>query len=342
MLGALDLLHGTATEYRGFLSNHGPMAADAMIRLGGGDRVHRWVDLYRLELEPAPAPGDAVKVEDWQRHLGSFELVGDWTSFFERAIDADGWRHVLAAWWPRLLPGAAASATHGLLRTAHAVRNLDETDIDEPLFLGELVAGLGLWAARYQELPGAPQLRGPLELGAAVAHLPRLDPRAPSDGPGLGGRLRALASLDGFPVALDAWGTELDPANALDHLIGHTARILFTRPESSIAFCHAVTAPAAVRMILDTIPPEHHRATVAACWQLAGAIVAAFAQPPDPPVPSSPATVPASELAAAAIDHGDDHVLKLTEACIRQFGITEDRHLLAAAESFRSRIPPRW
>jgi hypothetical protein len=93
-------------------------------------------------------------------------------------------------------------------------------------------------------------------------------------------------------------------------------------------------------MILATIPPEHHRPTVAACWQLAGAIVAAFAQLPDPPVPSSPTPVQPSELATAALDHGDEHVLKLTEACIRQSGITGDRYLLAAAESFRDRLPP--
>jgi hypothetical protein len=144
LLDALDRLRGTGVEYNGFLANHGPMAVDAMIRLGGGDRVPGWADRYRLVLDPAPAPGDAVAPDDWQRHLGSFEVVGDWTSLFARAIAADGWRQVLATWWPRLLPGAAASAAHGLLRTAHAVRNLDETDTDEPLMVDELAAGLAL------------------------------------------------------------------------------------------------------------------------------------------------------------------------------------------------------
>ena len=44
MLAALDRLQGSGAEFGGFLANHGPMAADAMIRIGGGDLVDRWVD----------------------------------------------------------------------------------------------------------------------------------------------------------------------------------------------------------------------------------------------------------------------------------------------------------
>ena len=57
MLVALDRLRGTGAEFAGFLSNHGPMAADAMIRLGGGDRVERWVENYRVRLAPPRNPG---------------------------------------------------------------------------------------------------------------------------------------------------------------------------------------------------------------------------------------------------------------------------------------------
>ena len=90
---------------------------------------------------------------------------------------------VLAAWWPRLLPGAAAGATHGLIRTAHAVRNLESADPD-PLLVDELGAGLAYWAARYQPLPGNPSLNGRLTLAEAMARLPRLDRTVASDGPG--------------------------------------------------------------------------------------------------------------------------------------------------------------
>ena len=64
MLASLDRLRGTGAEFAGFLSNHGPMAADAMIRLGGGDRVERWVENYRTQLAPAPQPGELRDIRE--------------------------------------------------------------------------------------------------------------------------------------------------------------------------------------------------------------------------------------------------------------------------------------
>jgi hypothetical protein len=42
------------------------------------------------------------------------------------------------------------------------------------------------------------------------------------------------------------------------------------------------------------------------------------------------------------VEHGDEHVLKLTEACLRQFAATSDATLLVAADRFSRRLPPRW
>lgn len=345
MLGALDRLHTTGVEYGGYLSNHGPMAADAMIRLGGADRVERWVEMYRVNLEPAlPPRGAAVGGDDWQRYLGNPLTEGDWAAYFQSAIAGEGWCHVLATWWPRLLPGAAAGAAHGLLRTAHAVRNLADGLGCEPLALDELGAGLSLWASRYQELPGAPGLGVPADLATAVAGLPRLDPGVRSRGPGITGRLDLLFDLDGFAGALDAWGPNDDIAAALDELIGHAARVVLARDDAPIVYCHAVTAPAAVRMILPHVPEALHRATLAACWQLVAALLAAFATRPDPPLAAQRETIgpEPEQLALAAIEHGDEHVLKLAEACIRQFDLTGDGVVLAAADAFRHRIQPFW
>jgi questin oxidase-like protein len=343
MLVALDRLRGTGAEFGGFLSNHGPMAADAMIRLGGGDRVERWVEHYRVQLAPAPKPGDSVTSENWRVNLGRIDRLGDWDSYFRGQLGHEHWQGVLAAWWPRLLPGAAAGATHGLIRTAHAVRNLVEGADPDPLLVDELGAGLAYWAARHQPLPGNPTLSGRWMLAEAVARLPRLDRSVASDGPGLMGRLQSLFRLDGLPEAVDGWGPATGDEEALDELISFSARVLLTRRGAQIAYCHAVTAPAAIRMILPALPAEQHRATVAAAWHLAAAIIAAFASPRPDDLASAdePAGNPV-EIAEAAIEHGDDHVIKLTEACIRQFRLTGDLTLLVAAERFRSRIDPGW
>ncbi|MBA3293637.1 MAG: hypothetical protein H0T40_07840, partial [Geodermatophilaceae bacterium] len=49
-------LHHTGPEIEGWLSNHGPMAADALIRLGRAGQVEGWVDQYAQRLEEAPRP----------------------------------------------------------------------------------------------------------------------------------------------------------------------------------------------------------------------------------------------------------------------------------------------
>src|SRR5262252_10848165 len=64
------------------------------------------------------------------------------------------WQAVLQAWVPRLAPGLWAAATHGPIRTGHAVRSLAARTT--PQRLHELAEGLGYWAARYQVLPGRP------------------------------------------------------------------------------------------------------------------------------------------------------------------------------------------
>ena len=42
----LSRLAVTGPEFRGGLSNHGPMAAEALVRLGRADAVEHWLDGY--------------------------------------------------------------------------------------------------------------------------------------------------------------------------------------------------------------------------------------------------------------------------------------------------------
>lgn len=344
LIDALDRLRGTGPEFDGFLANHGPMAAEALVRIGAADAVPGWVDGYRTRLDAAPEVVRGIG-DDWREHLGDARLFGDWTAHLRREAGDTDWRTLLLRWWPRLLPGLAASATHGVIRTAHAVRSLRAAGPDpDPLLVDELAQGLAFWAARYQTVPGDPPLTGALDAVTATAALPRLDPDAPSDGPGIAGRLRVLGRLDGFPAGLDEWGPRLpSPDGALDELIAAAARVLAARDDAPIAFCHAVTAPAAVRLVLPELPDPLQRASVAASWQVVGAIVAAFAVPPHAAESVAVGTDPEpllERLDPLAVEHGDEHVIKLTEAAGREYHRTGDTTLLVAADRFRGRIPP--
>lgn len=52
-----DRLRSTGPEFEGWLSNHGPMAADALLRVGHGEEVEPWLDAYMARLEEAPGAG---------------------------------------------------------------------------------------------------------------------------------------------------------------------------------------------------------------------------------------------------------------------------------------------
>ena len=143
---AYERLHATGPEFDGWLSNHGPMATEAMVRHGHAGQVHRWLDGYMTRLEEFPR-GTGPIGDGWQDALGDPRRVADWTGYFRREVTEQPWRQALQTWWPRLLPGVAAAATHGVIRVGHAVRALTH-DGEDAEHLAELAHGLAYWAAR--------------------------------------------------------------------------------------------------------------------------------------------------------------------------------------------------
>jgi len=344
---ALSRLAPKGAEYESFLANHGPMAAEAILRLDLGDHIEPWLEHYLPRLDDAPEPRGLLTEETWLDHLGDVRSAGDWQRLFERELAEHDWQSVVRTWWPRLLPGLAASAAHGVIRTCHAVRTLlltDSRDTD-PLFIDELARGLGLWASRFHYLPGTGDVRGNLPPVPALAALPRLDRDVPGAGPGIVGRLDALVTRTDLPVALQLAALAEDPQAALWSLAQAGSRVLAAREDAPIAFCHTVTTPAAVCMALPVLPDEVIRATVVTTWRMVGSIVAAFASPRDATESQPPAADGIDigeirrQLPHLAVEHGDEHVIKLTEAALRTHAATADITPLVAAERMRHRIP---
>jgi hypothetical protein len=124
---AYDLLHRMGPEYDGDehgnngLTNHGPMVAEVLDRRGYDARIAPWLTRYVTRLREMPSGHDPIDDTNWVGALGDGRRVGDWTAYFTRQLGDRPWRDVLAEWWPRLLPGIAAGATHGVIRVAHAV-----------------------------------------------------------------------------------------------------------------------------------------------------------------------------------------------------------------------------
>ncbi|MCA2214675.1 questin oxidase family protein [Jidongwangia harbinensis] len=347
---ALERLRDTGPERHGWLSNHAPMAAEALVRHGHGTDVHRFLDDYAHRLEEAPRGIAPIAPDEWRDPLGDPTRTGDWIAFFDRAVRDRPWTDVLTEWWPRLLPGIAAGATHGVIRVGHAVRALRAQETRPRI--AELGRGLAYWAARWQPL--APAGAGPYRRSDPRAALDAV-PRVPDQRFGIRNRLAQLADLPGPPrTAADG-----SAAQGLAEIVEAAVLRHHTRGYGSpVMLVHAATAPAAVLRALPSLPAALHASGLAAGWAAAAAVTAAYspaeahppARPGDPADPATstdraarpgdPATStdraarpgdPASSMDRAARS-GDPHAIKFADAAVEAYRRHADPALLAAAD----------
>lgn len=356
--GALDeayeRLHETGPEFDGFLSNHGPMAAEAMVRRGHGDQVGPWLDVYMRRLEQFPQ-GVSPIGDGWREALGDPRRVADWTTLFRRQVGEQPWRQVLNLWWPRLLPGVAAAATHGVIRVGHAVRAL-LADGDDDSHLAELAHGLAYWAARWQAVPVGPagaavaaaagraRAATPLQALAAV-------PRIAEQSGGVGDRLTRLGDLPAWPPALAGLNVPAEPEQIRTLLAGlvdaATLRYLFYGHGNGIMLVHSATAPSAVLRSLPALDTMLWAPSLAAAWAASSALTAVYA--PAEPAPRDQLPAPAAgqscdqaaaDIFARAVGHGDEHVIKFADTAIEVFARTGDPDAISAAIRAAELIEP--
>ncbi len=328
---ALEMLAHTGPEFGGGLSNHGPMASEALLVLGRGEAVVQWLERYRRRLQDEPTPRSPISGPEWRQALGDIGRVADWVAFFERELAQAPWPEVVARWAPRLAPGLVAAATHGVIRTGHAVRSLESGQT--PVRLNELAQGLGYWAARYQTLPGAPSAAG---AGLTPARaLRRLKPLAPpqQDRPRL--ITDWLARLDGdaeFPGAIDLVDASADASRFLSELTETFAQVYLANAHTGhvIGFIHAVTGPSAARLLLPHLQPDDVPAVLRYAWHAAAGIYAAMGERPDAGAIAPPGDS-ADDLIDRAVATGDEHAIKFTEACLREHALNPQAVFLAAA-----------
>ncbi|MEV5888278.1 questin oxidase family protein [Nonomuraea fuscirosea] len=360
---AYGRLHTTGPEFDGWLSNHGPMAVESMVRHGYGREVHRWLDTYVGRLDELPRGISPIEPVEWREALGDPSRLGDWLAYFDRELREQPWRAVLETWWPRLLPGIAAGATHGVIRTGHAIHALLRQEDERRL--AELGQAHGYWAARWQAIAGfdAPSgtpgskramtgsdTAGPerATTGSGTAGPERAFagvPRVPDQSAGINHRLEQLGELTGWRSSLAALKPAADPEQARAYLTeladAATLRYATHAHGNAVMLVHTATAPTAVLRALPALPAEVWVASLNAAWAAGAAVTAAYA--PDQPVPRQdlPA-VPgvAEEVFELAVRHGDEHVIKLADTALDVHQRTDDPDALAAVVRAAGLIKP--
>jgi hypothetical protein len=330
---ALESIKDAGPDLRNGLTNHAPMAIEALCALGREDAVMPWTEHYRAGMLPWPATQEPIDPQNWRAALGRIERVSDWRAFFVNELKTAPWRAVLNRWVERLAPAICASATHGVIRAAHAVRalSLDET----PMRIAELAAGLGYWAACYQELPT--DLSASLSTERASAAIQRVEVVPPERRKFTGTIVGSLERLDEFPPFASVIGiADLsgDAPGVVSELTETFARVYLANAHdvlTTIVFIHGVTSGASLRLLAPHLSESVLRDALRYTWQAQCGIYAAFGLRS---TPTWAITIPREsreELINMAVTNGDEHVIKFTEACLREHELNPKPAYLAAA-----------
>lgn len=325
---ALERLHHTGPEFEGWLSNHGPMAVEALARRAASEAIHSWTDRYVDRLDDAPVARFPVGPQDWHHDFGNAVLLGEWRDFFLTEVAERGWAETVATWWPRLLPGIASGATHGVIRLGHAIQ-ATMAEATGPR-VAEIAHALGYWAARWEPV-AIPSAHGSRAAAALIEGMPVI----PDQRFGIRYRLRQLAETPGFGEAVGGLSRPTTAAQvpaALATLVDATVtaypRIAHGHPTLLV---HAATAPNAVLMALRGLPQTQWLRSFDAAWMATAAVVAAYR--PSDLAPVTAATSGAEDTWARAVADGGEHIVKFADTALGSWERTGDPAALAAIDT---------
>ncbi len=339
---ALASLRSYDCELRNGLTNHAPMVAEALHHMGLDAHIQAWVDAEIPRCRPRPAAQNTVDDDTWRTALGDPRRFTDWTQLFERSIGEHHWRATVRTWVPRLLPAFASAAAHGVIRVGHAVRALGETD--SPARQQELADALASWACTYATLPVSPGPDRQLSPSAALAALAPLHLEEQQQAGSITAALEMLQQDAEFAAHFHTLASD-DELEQLTLDIAATFARLFCRaaqsPLQAIVFTHAVTGVAAAQRIAPFLDPEQQQLLLRHAFHTGCALYRVYAdQRYEPPV-DEPYTPGLEESVYDALEHGDEHVIKLTDAGVTFTRLTADAFFLTAAEKCRRLLPPR-
>lgn len=301
-------------------TNHCPMALRALAGMGASPaRLRAFFEMWRQRyaiIEPGAVA--AIARADWKDHTGNAASFGALVRCFSDRIGDAGQDAVLREVNGGLPFAPATGAFHAIIRLAYGL---------EAGHAGEVAAGLAAYVSGY--LPIEVALNGraaapTVDAGLAALSHAMHDRRF--EGPSITGRLRGVAADPDFIGALSAppLSTTLldDMARAAIGIYWQTA---------DFTALHMVTGLDAARSIFARLPACVVDEILPQLWMAFCAAYVSFGAPPlHAPEPIRPA-MPWADLAAAAVESDNDHVIKMVYTCRREAGRTGSPLYAAAA-----------
>ncbi len=337
---ALDPLRALGPVLKNGFVNHAPMAAEALVAMGQGNLAKSWVKANRGNILPANDSAPPLDATELEGAVGDPGRQDAWRSFFRHRLASGPWELVLDQWADRLAPGLFAAAAHGIIRVGHGVRALGVEDTS--LRRRELAEGLALWAGSYQPLVTHRVDNNPTYSPKEALAMVPLVPLAHRRNEGaITTALEQLPHAQGFAKVISLVDVSGDLSALANEIASEFAQVFLYRvhtPLTAIVFTHAITGVAAILNIAPHVKEETTRKLVSYGWQTAAGLHSAYSEFPAPG-PGALQPEPANEIAVRAVQHGDDHVIKLSEACLRFYEATDDARFLMVPAHARAMLP---
>lgn len=321
------------------LSNHGPMAAEALVELGHEGRVVGFAKIYnRYYASSYPVKTKEVTESNWKEAIGERNRLADWVEFFEKQTAIGGWKKVVKVWVPRLAPGFSAAAAHGVIRTGHAIRSLEraETGVRRQ----ELAQALGYWAAYFQRLPendDTIEVQWPAD--GAIGSIPMIDQKRVNHTRSIMGKIEVIAEWDDFGSVINVLDISPPPGELISGL-AETFAVAFAKhvnKDNCVSMIHSVTATAMLRSIVPHLETGEAKRLIRYAWQTAAAIYSASGNETVNEVPAATDLKPA-DLIKRAVASNEVHAIKFTEACLREYEVNRKPVFLIAIDDALGRL----
>ena len=315
-------LHRMGPSLRNGFTSHMPMVVEALFGFGAVEAACRAVRDHAAFGTPRPAHVAPIDPADFRAAFGDALRFSDWSVFFRNELETHGVARALDLWCARLASGFVASATHGVLRTAHAARAYAASP--SAVRRIEIAEGLALWASEHQTLPGGAMspFEGTTptmsEVRTRLARVPRVPRHARRPE---GSLVAALAAIDDVAEAfatsatLRVVGDVTDAVLVVAEVFAETFLAEARDGLTGLVFTHAITSTEAVVELARWVSDATGRRLVAEAFRSGAALLAVYAS--ETPNDVMPAPEPMAKAIASAITSGDDHVIKLTAACAR-------------------------
>lgn len=270
----------------------------------------------RRFVDMVPTPFAEVAA-DWQSLRGCEDSYPTLLATFTQLVERDGIQQVLRKSLPALLPGVAAAAFHGVIRTAHAV---------ESGHRGEVAAALAYWAWRWQTMDAPQTQRATLNFEAWAKNLVRQAEGWKTQGALISIRMEEAARSSAYQIL--AVGPALDngvPA-AIAHLAALAVQCYVASPNFTVL--HLVTGLRAIRTLLPWMDDcQAVQSTLMRAFT-AAYLAASVVRPPLLPAPGDRTW---QEVIEAATASDNDHAIKLVHACVDEAQVYGGRDYLQAA-----------